>query len=222
MKTKKNRLLCLILAFMLCAGMIPLSLMLVGADETDDGLVAYYALSEDLTDSVGGADGSVVYKIITDTTTEGSSEVTYSDGALVIADGSDVGVKFPVSGITSDFTVSVTIEVLATYRGWASPFIWIGGTDQSPENWIGLWTGFFSDSWIALGSNDSDGHRLGVNGTVTAFPAEEATYTIVVESNVAYLYIDGVYVGQSNGTNGFTETWGTEYDDITTSTMPNP
>ncbi|MCD7944126.1 MAG: leucine-rich repeat protein, partial [Clostridia bacterium] len=186
-----------------------------------DGLVAYYALSEDLTDSVGSADGSLVYTPITNTA-EVTETATYTDGALTIAEGSTYGVKFPVSGITSDFTVSVTIEVLASSRGWASPFIWIGGTDQSTENWIGLWTGFYSDSWVAVGSNDSEGHRLGVNGTVSSFPASEATYTIVVESNVAYLYINGVYVGQSNGTNGFTEIWGTEYDDITTSTMPNP
>ncbi|MCD7943697.1 MAG: hypothetical protein LUH43_02195, partial [Clostridia bacterium] len=37
------------------------------ADETDEGLVAYYELSADLTDSVGSADGSLVYTPITNT-----------------------------------------------------------------------------------------------------------------------------------------------------------
>ncbi len=213
-----------IFALIVAVAMIATLCVFTSADEVTDGLVAHYELSSDLTDSVGSADGSVIYKNVTDTTTEGSSEVTYSDGALVIADGSDVGVKFPVSGITSDFTVSVTVEVLATSRGWASPFIWIGGTDQSTENWIGIWTGFDNGSWIDVGSNDSDGHRVGVESGISEAPMSATTFTLVVESNVAYYYVDGTLVGQSNGTGAYTSgTWITSgYSDFSSAVMPNP
>ncbi|MCD7944912.1 MAG: discoidin domain-containing protein [Clostridia bacterium] len=213
-----------IFALIVAVAMIATLCVFTSAEEVTDGLVAHYALSSDLTDSVGSADGSVIYKNVTDTTTEGSSEVTYSDGALVIADGSDVGVKFPVSGITSDFTVSVTVEVLASSRGWASPFIWIGGTDQSTENWIGIWTGFDNGSWIDVGSNDADGHRVGVESGISEAPMSATTFTLVVESNVAYYYVNGALVGQSNGTGAYTSgTWITSgYSDFSSAVMPNP
>ncbi|MCD8002856.1 MAG: discoidin domain-containing protein, partial [Clostridia bacterium] len=164
------------------------------ADETDEGLVAYYELSADLTDSVGSADGSLVYTPITNTD-EVTETATFTDGALTIAEGSAYGVKLPVTGINGDFTVVVTISIDEDSPEWWGPVVWIGGTEQDSQNFIGL----FARGSMVLQSNDPDWHYYSIDGVAFECPTGEVTYMIVYEDDTVYYYIDGVYMGSQDG-----------------------
>ncbi|MCD7782558.1 MAG: LamG domain-containing protein [Firmicutes bacterium] len=186
-----------IFALVVAVAMIATLCVFTSADEVTDGLVAHYELSSDLKDSVGSADGTLTYTPVTNTA-EVTEEATFTDGALTIAQSSTFGVKFPVTGITSDFTVSVELTILGSLQ-WASPFVWIGGTDQSTENWIGIWSGFSNgtETFVEVGSNDAGGNRYAVASGLTQTPTSTITVTLTVASNVASYYINGELVGST-------------------------
>ncbi|MCD7711540.1 MAG: discoidin domain-containing protein, partial [Firmicutes bacterium] len=160
------------------------------ADETDEGLVAYYELSADLTDSVGDADGEIVYHNITTTDADVSAyTAAFEDGSLVIESASEYGIKLPVTGINGDFTVVVTLSIDSETSGsWWSPLLFIGSTDQETQNYIAVIPGDHLDLRV-------NPNWLQVDGNVYTLPSDEVTVTIVYDNGTVYYYVDGVYMG---------------------------
>ncbi|MCD7831442.1 MAG: leucine-rich repeat protein, partial [Firmicutes bacterium] len=185
-----------------------------------DGLVGYYTLTSDLSNSVeGGSDGSAVGHMFGDT--EGDADFT--DGSFHTTNGVNDGAVF-TADITDNFTVSFTVSV--DWYAFAAPILWIGSQDQSSENWIGIWCDFNESYGPSVGSNGSEGYRIGVMGGTSVgvtYPVTDLIITLVVEDGVAYLYYDGVLVGQSNDPeNGAFQTDDHNGTDLTTASMPNP
>ncbi|MCD7748400.1 MAG: discoidin domain-containing protein [Firmicutes bacterium] len=185
-----------------------------------DGLVGYYTLTSDLSNSVeGGSDGSAVGHMFGNT--EGDADFT--DGSFHTTNGVNDGAVF-TADITDDFTVSFTVSV--DWYAFAAPILWIGSQDQSSENWIGIWCDFNESYGPSVGSNGSEEYRIGVMGGTSVgvtYPVTDLIITLVVEDGVAYLYYDGVLVGQSNDPeNGAFQSDGNNGTDLTTSSMPNP
>ncbi|MCD7712775.1 MAG: leucine-rich repeat protein, partial [Firmicutes bacterium] len=185
-----------------------------------DGLVGYYTLTSDLSNSVeGGSDGSAVGHMFGDT----EGDANFTDGSFHTTNGVNDGAVF-TADITDDFTVSFTVSV--DWYVFAAPILWIGSQDQSSENWIGIWCDFNESYGPSVGSNGSEGYRIGVMGGTSVgvtYPVTDLIITLVVEDGVAYLYYDGVLVGQSNDPeNGAFQTDGNNGTDLTTSSMPNP
>ncbi|MCD8055272.1 MAG: leucine-rich repeat protein, partial [Clostridiales bacterium] len=186
-----------------------------------DGLVGYYSLTSDFSNSVeGGNDGTAIGYMFGDT----EGDANFTDGSFHTTNGVNDGAVF-TADITDNFTVSFTVS--ADWYVFAAPILWIGGTDQSSENWIGVWCDFEESYGPSVGSNDSEGYRIGVMGGTSegvTYPVTDLVITLVVEDGVAYLYYDGVLVGQSNDPdNGAFQTSGAnELEDLTTASVPNP
>ncbi|MCD8004012.1 MAG: leucine-rich repeat protein, partial [Clostridia bacterium] len=186
-----------------------------------DGLVGYYTLTSDLSNSVeDGEDGSAVGYTFGDV----AGDADFTDGSFHTTNGVNDGAVF-TADITDNFTVSFTVSVDS--YAFAAPILWIGSMDQSEENWIGVWGDVEESYGPSVGSNDSEGYRIGVMGGTSegvTYPVTDLIITLVVEDGVAYLYYDGVLVGQSNDPdNGAFQTSGAnELDDLTTASMPNP
>ncbi|MCD8314558.1 MAG: leucine-rich repeat protein, partial [Firmicutes bacterium] len=186
-----------------------------------DGLVGYYLLTSDLSNSVdGGNDGTAIGYLFGDV----AGDADFTDGAFHTTNGVNDGAVF-TADITDNFTVSFTVS--ADWYVFAAPLLWIGSQDQSSENWIGVWCDFEESYGPSVGSNGSESYRIGVMGGASegvTYPVTDLIITLVVEDGIAYLYYDGVLVGQSNDPdNGAFQTSGAnELEDLTTASMPNP
>ena len=141
-----------------------------------------------------------------------------ADGKFVTSNEAPVGAKFALD-LNKDFTIS--LYVTADSYQFASPIVWVGSVNQSPENWIGIWHDF-EDHGPTLGSNDADGHRLGVQGKKdTVAGVENLFVTIVVSDGEGTLYYDGVAVANTND-DAFQTTWATVVDDPSELSLPDP
>ena len=158
-----------------------------------DGLVGFYKFEGNLNNEV---EGGVAGEAIGAKFGAPAGDPVFEDGTIKTSNEVNDGVKFDLKLGTS-FTVSIKVVSVEAYV-FASPIVWIGGTDQpgGDENWIGLWHDF-ADNGIAAGSNDAAGARVGVAGAQEGGIAstDNLFVTLVVDNGVGTLYYNGETVG---------------------------
>ena len=106
------------------------------------------------------------------------------------------------TGVTVNGTDSFSISFWAkAYDApFAAPVVWVGATSQSPEAWIGFWSGFNGDApgWntvTGIGSNDGSDTRAGATASLSeaaTFGYDYITMTIDATTHSAVLYYNGV------------------------------
>lgn len=111
----------------------------------------------------------------------------------------DIGID---TGIVLNGTDSFTISFWAkAYDApFAAPVVWAGAANQSPEAWIGFWSGFNNDApgWntvTGIGSNDAAGARVGATASLSeaaTFGYDYITMTIDATTHQGVLYYNGV------------------------------
>ena len=206
-----------ILAIVMVAAMFAALAVTASAANTD-GLVGFYKFEGNFDNEVeGGAAGEAVGNKFG----APAGDAAFADGKFQTVNGTNDGAKFAL-GLEGDFTVSFYVSTEASL---ASPLVWVGGTNQGPENWIGVWWDpgadwNMDDAKITMSSNDPDNNRITVNPSAALTNPTDAYITITVADGVGSIYVNGKLAGATN-TDGAHHAWaGGEAD--TETNMPNP
>lgn len=190
------------------------------AEIPTDGLIGNYHFEGDLVNSVDGTSGTPMCDKFAEPLYEIDDPDRYwftgvEGNAFYCADGDGAQLVSPGE---ADWTVGMWI--IETAITGIHPYMWYGQQlSQSPENWLGIWNVSIDDNvdpWnnygLSVGSNDSNGARLGIVPTEAALydtegeialqwthvvltavlDAEANTYTIT-------MYVDGEDVGSASG-----------------------
>ena len=177
-----------ILALAMVVAMIAVMAVSTFAADTETGLVGFYKFEGNLKNEVGG-EAAPIGKLLA----APAGDAVFADGKLTTSSAIGDGVKLDVT-LEKDFTVSFYTKVEGYL--FASPQIWMGGSNQSPESWIGVWSTFDGAHGLSIGSNDAAGARVGAEVAVT-YPTEEVYVTITVADGVGTLYHNGVEVAKT-------------------------
>jgi hypothetical protein len=129
--------------------------------------------------------------------------IAINDTTDEYGDTDNIGLDTNVTlGSSDSYTISFWAK--AYDAPFAAPIVWVGSTDQSPENWVSVWAGFNSGEWqsaAGIGSNDSSNGENRVNlvaplGTLNEFGWEYITL-VVDEDRIASIYYNGVFQGST-------------------------
>lgn len=184
-----------------------MSMLMSAFADTEKDLIAHYGFDENTKNEVSGEEAKQTGQKFADAA---GNTFTYEEGvngkALVMAKGNTDGFNLNVAAKGDSYTVSVWLKA-SEFNGFAQPVVWYGGTNQSPEAWVGIWPGL-ADKWGSggpvLGANDSAGTRPAVTAGTNKLTTDDAMLnfdwhmvTIVVDGETGKLYWDGQLVGMT-------------------------
>lgn len=183
------------------ATMMTMSMGITAFADTESDLLAHYKFDDNLKNEVTGEDATQTGQKFA---AAAGDEIKYVDGALHMLQGNTDGYNLNVKATDDTYTFSVW-AMTNVVNAFAEPVIWYGGTNQSPEAWVGLWPGLFNvwtNGGPVVGGNDANGSRpavlpnksILVEGTETSF--EWTMITVTVDNGIATLYYNGEEVGK--------------------------
>ena len=168
------------------------------SDIPTDGLIAHYKFEGNLKDEVtdkepeellasGGMFGESMWDF---------EDLTYYqcgvNGGLAFSGAEETGFATVNPGV-QDFTWGIWL-CLDDSVG-VTPVIWYGSQNQSPENWLGIWSSKMSDgSWAhpfgpCIGSNDAGGHRYYVEPEENYYDTEAEDGVILPWTHVVSTFV---------------------------------
>lgn len=186
------------------AAVMSMSMAVTAFADTESGMLAHYTFDDKLTNEVTGEEATQTGQKFA---AAAGDKIEYLDGALNMLEGNTDGLNLNVKATGDAYTFSFW-AMTNVVNGFAEPILWYGGTNQSPEAWVGVWPGLFnvwSSGGPVIGGNDSAGSRpavtpeaannILVEGSETAFNWH--MITAVIDNGKATLYYDGAQVGAS-------------------------
>ena len=122
------------------AAVMSMSFAITAFADTESDMLAHYKFDGNLKNEVTGEEATQTGLKFAEAA---GDSIEYVDNALHMLQDNTDGFNLNVKAADDTYTISFW-AMANSVNAFAEPIVWYGGTNQSPESWVGIWPGLFA------------------------------------------------------------------------------